>query len=196
MVAWVALGCALGAGHVSGLARATAPLPRAAAPEPTASRTSPTTALTFEPLGAILSRAFAIELEQRLSPGWSLAIQPAALLASHAVSDADGGIRTEEAVVWSASLHARAYLLGDGLDGLFVGPVVTWTLGGFRPSTNAGLPMAVAAGGLVGYSVILGRTFLLSTGAGAQYHVRVDGARSPRDDRPVPLLRLAIGAAF
>jgi hypothetical protein len=192
MLALGALLCALGARASSGQARAAAPIPRAVAH----ASPSPTTALTFEPLGPILARAFAVELEQRLSPGWSLAIQPAALFASHGVSDAEGAVRTEEAIVWSASLHARAYLLGDGLDGLFVGPVVTWTVGGFRPSAGDARPMAIAAGGLIGYSLVLGGTFLLSTGAGAQYHARVDGDRSRGDDRAVPLLRLAIGAAF
>jgi hypothetical protein len=152
----------------------------------------PETSVSFEPLGAIYARAFAFEVEQRLAPGWSLALGPAVIVASQAVSGADGGLVSERALVGSLSLGVRRFIGGDGLSGLFLGPRVTFSFGGFT-EPSGGLPCAVAAGGLLGYTFLLGRTFLLSTGLGADYHRRLDGDGG---DRLLPLLRLAVGAAF
>jgi hypothetical protein len=162
--------------------------------------------VTFEPLGAIQARAFAVELERRLVPGWSLALQPVLVFASQAVTRPDGTVGREDALVWGASLHLRAFVAGDGLTGLFAGPVLTASTGGFRAAdgngasgpdgVTASTPVAIAAGALLGYNHLLGRPFLLSLGLGAQYHLRLDGDRTLRDGRFLPLLRLAIGAAF
>ncbi len=163
---------------------------------PDAGRPGPRTAITFEPLGAIYARAFAIEVEQRVAPRWTVLLQPALILASQAATGADGVVSGETSLVGSATLGCRYFLVGQGLDGLFLGPLLTASFGGFARSSDATTPVALAAGALGGYTFLLGQTFLLSTGVGAQYHARVDAGRPAGGDRVLPLLRLAIGAAF
>ena len=169
------------------LIAAAVPLGASAAPGP-----RPATAITFEPLGPIYARAFPFEVERKVSPGWSLALQPTLLFASHRVKGEDGALRREDALIGSLTVGARVFLGGDGLTGFFAGPLVTLALGGFNDDRGA-LPASIAAGGLAGYNHLLGRVFMLSTGVGAQYHARLDEGRA---GRALPLLRLAIGAAF
>jgi len=150
--------------------------------------------LTVEPLGVVFAKTIALEYERRITHGFSLALSPAIALGDVTKTETNGSY-----LAFGVTLAARVYPWSAAPEGAFVSP-----FGGVayvEADDGAGTSVdgiGWSAGGMVGYTFILGRFFVFSMGAGAAWidqelHV---GAETSGKRGVYPALRLAIGGSF
>lgn len=176
---------------VAGIGRAHegAPVPP---PDP-----GPENAITFEPLAVVFARTIAVEYERGFDlvgvhAGVALTLGDFATGGDNAQSGTFRGV--------ALTLGARFYPWSRAPSGAFIGPFgsVAWVDADTGAATASGFGWS--AGALAGWTLILGRSFDLSLGAGAAWYDatarRAQGESEPTRSGVQAALRLAIGAAF
>lgn len=150
-------------------------------------------ALTLEPLAVVFAKTIALEYERRITHGFSLALSPAVALGDVTKGETEG-----DYFAFSVTLAARIYPWSPAPSGAFVSPFGGI---GYVEASHAGQHssgVGWSAGGIVGYTFILGRFFVFSIGGGAAWidqERELEGAT--RGKRGIyPALRLAIGGVF
>lgn len=176
-------------------------VPEGVAPDASVHATGPENAITFEPLAVVFARTIAVEYERGFGlvgvhGGLALA------LGDFATGGESGSSGTFRGV--SVTIGARFYPWSRAPSGAFVGPFgsVAWVSAESADATADGFGWSVGA--LAGWTLILGRSFDLSLGAGAGWYEataqrsavgELAGESAARSGLQ-PTLRLAIGAAF
>jgi hypothetical protein len=168
----------------------------ARAEAPASAEREPVNTITFSPMPLVLNRELDLEYERAVSDDFSLYLGPSLLL----------GTTTPCTCSYSgygATVGAR-FFAGRAPTGVFVG--VFGTALSASASANGSSAsvsgFAYEAGGMLGYTFIIGHVVDLSLGAGAAYaHEQLSlndagNSMTVGSNGVVPALRLALGVAF
>lgn len=170
---------------------------RGAPPAEGAADPGPENAITFEPLAVVFARTIAVEYERGFDLvgvhfGVALTLGDFATAGDNAQSGTFRGV--------ALTFGARFYPWSRAPSGAFFGPFgsLAWVDAETGDATASGFGWS--AGALAGWTLILGRSFDLSLGAGAAWYdanaQRAQGESDTARSGIQAALRLAIGAAF
>jgi Protein of unknown function (DUF3575) len=181
---------------LASLALQTLPERTALAESATSTARDPLNTVTFSPMPLVFNRELDLEYERAVSDDFSLFVGPSLLLGtttpctcSYSGYGVTGGAR---------------FFAGRAPSGVFLGVFGTAFSASVSPngSSTSANGFAYEAGGMLGYTFIIGGHFDLSLGAGAAYaHEQLtlsDAGNSVTvgSNGVIPALRLALGVAF
>ena len=151
----------------------------------------PDNAITLEPLAVVFARTIALEYERGFGPvGVALAAAVGLGDIAHKSTETTGDFNA-----FGVTLSVRVYPWDSAPRGAFFGPYATmaWVeaKGDGDEGTASGLGWTVGA--MAGYTWLLGRSFIVSAGAGVGWFEHDVGVG---ESGLLPALRLAVGAAF
>ncbi len=150
---------------------------------------SPDNAITLEPLAVVFSRTITLEYERGFGPvGLALAGALGLGDIAHTSSQTSGDF-----IALGLTLSVRIYPWDLAPRGAYIGPYSTlmWVEAEAGGHSESGVGWSVGA--LVGYTWLLGTSFVVSGGVGLGWYEHEVGEG---ESGLVPALRLALGAAF
>ncbi len=156
--------------------------------------------IATEPLALVFARTIALEYERGIGHV-GVHVSTALALGDFSLTESD---RTGDYLSVGFTAGVRVYPWSEAPRGAFFGPFATvaWIQAESRSGDESAETSGVgwAAGAMVGWTWVLGTSFVVSVGGGAAWYELAldadDGADTSGRRGLLPALRLAVGAAF